>query len=113
MATKAEISPEIIPTIRPELDEFIEGAVNITNTLSSFVPILGTVTSLINDIFTIHENAQSNKKMSRSIINRIASVEPIIKFLKSPSEYSENFQNLQCQELDPTTRSNFAKGSVT
>ncbi|CAG8738790.1 15234_t:CDS:1, partial [Racocetra fulgida] len=42
MTTKAEVDSETIPSIRPELDEFIEGAVNITNTLSSFVPILGT-----------------------------------------------------------------------
>ncbi|CAG8753542.1 9573_t:CDS:2, partial [Racocetra persica] len=93
-----EINPEIIPTIKPELDEFIEGAVNITNTLSSIIPIFGIVTSLINDIFTIHENARFNKKISRSIINRITTIEPIIKFLKSPSKYNEKFQDSQYQE---------------
>ncbi|CAG8846452.1 3470_t:CDS:1, partial [Racocetra persica] len=93
-----EIDPETILTTKPELDEFIEGAVNITNTLSSFVPILGSVTSLINDIFIIHDSAQFNKKMPRYIISRIASVEPIIKFLKLPSKYSEKLQDLQYQE---------------
>ncbi|CAG8814044.1 5092_t:CDS:1, partial [Dentiscutata erythropus] len=92
MAMKAEIDTEIIPSINPELSEFTN------NALSSFVPILGIVTSLINDIFTIHENAQFNKKMSRSIINRIASVETIIKSLKSPTKYREKFQILQHQE---------------
>ncbi|CAG8620946.1 25300_t:CDS:2, partial [Gigaspora rosea] len=36
--------------------------------------------------------------MSRSIINRILSVEATIKFLKSQSRYSENLQDLQHQE---------------
>ncbi|CAG8761835.1 17429_t:CDS:2 [Dentiscutata erythropus] len=99
MTTKAEIDIEIIQSINPELSEFIEGTTNVANNaLSSVVPILGIVTSLINDIFTIHENTQFNKKISRFIINRIASVETIIKSLKSPTKYREKFQVLQHQE---------------
>ncbi|CAG8742844.1 2149_t:CDS:2, partial [Cetraspora pellucida] len=66
---KAETDLETISSTKPELSELIEGTVNVTNTLSPIIPILGVVTSLLNDIFTIHENAQFNKKMSRSIIN--------------------------------------------
>ncbi|CAG8770632.1 3620_t:CDS:2, partial [Cetraspora pellucida] len=82
----------------PELNELIEGAVNVTNTLSPIIPILGVVTSLLNDILTINENAKFNKKMSESIINRVASVETIIKSLKLQTRYSENFQELQHQK---------------
>ncbi|KAF0445365.1 kinase-like protein [Gigaspora margarita] len=90
---------ETISNTKPELSELIEGTVNIANNaLSSIVPILGIVTSLINDIFTIHENAHFNKKMSRSIISRIASVEIIIKSLTSQTKYNEKFQDLQYQE---------------
>ncbi|CAG8600693.1 34522_t:CDS:2 [Gigaspora margarita] len=90
---------ETIPSTKPKLSEFMEGTANVANNALSFiVPKLGIVISLINDIFTIHENAQFNKKMSRSIINRIASVEIIIKSLKSPIKYNEKFQDLQYQE---------------
>ncbi|CAG8488486.1 14864_t:CDS:2 [Gigaspora rosea] len=99
MTTKAKIGPETMPSIKPELDEFIEEAVNVTNNaLSPIVPMLGVVNSLINEKFTIYENAQFNKRMSRSIINRILSVETTKKFLKSQTKYSENFQDLQHQE---------------
>ncbi|CAG8851203.1 6498_t:CDS:2, partial [Gigaspora margarita] len=84
---------------KPELSEFIEEAVNVTNNaLSPIVPMLSVVISLINEIFTIYENAQFNKRMSRSITNRILSVETTIKSLKSQIKYSENFQDLQHQE---------------
>ncbi|RIB21320.1 kinase-like domain-containing protein [Gigaspora rosea] len=96
MTTK---DPETIPNAKPGLSEFIEGAVNVANNaLSSIVPIFGIVTSLINDILTIHDNAQFNKKMSQSIINRITPVEIIIESLKSPIKYKEELQNLQNQE---------------
>ncbi|KAF0552059.1 kinase-like protein [Gigaspora margarita] len=96
---KAVIESEIIPSIKPELNEFIEEAVNVTNNaLSPIVPMLGVVISLINKIFTIYENAQFNKRMSRSIINRILSVETTIKSLKSQTKYRDNFQDLQHQE---------------
>ncbi|RIB21325.1 hypothetical protein C2G38_2176941 [Gigaspora rosea] len=55
---------ETIPSTKPKLSEFMEGAANVANNaLSSIVPKLGIVISLINDIFTIHENAQFNKKI--------------------------------------------------
>ncbi|KAF0510053.1 kinase-like protein [Gigaspora margarita] len=96
---KAEIASETILITKPALDEFVEGAVNVTNNaLSPIIPMLGVVTSLINEIFTIHENAQFNKRMSRTIINRILSVETTIKSLKSQTKYSEKFQDLQHQE---------------
>ncbi|CAG8803619.1 1342_t:CDS:2, partial [Gigaspora margarita] len=99
MTMKAEIDPETIPSAKPELGEFIEEGVKVTNnTLSPIVPMLGVVVSLINEIFTIYENAQFNKRMSRSIIDRILSVETTIKFLKSQTKYSENLQDLQHQE---------------
>ncbi|CAG8762582.1 14173_t:CDS:2, partial [Dentiscutata erythropus] len=99
MTTKTEISSETIPSIKPTLDEFIEGAVNATNNaLSPIIPMLGVVTSLINEIFIIHENAQFNKRMTKSIINRILSVEITIKSLNSQTKYSEKFQDLQHQE---------------
>ncbi|CAG8751699.1 41099_t:CDS:2 [Gigaspora margarita] len=99
MTMKAEIASETVLITKPALDEFVEGAVNVTNNaLSPIIPMLGVVTSLINEIFSIHENAQFNKRMSRTIINRILSVETTIKSLKSQAKYSENFQDLQHQE---------------
>ncbi|KAF0539375.1 kinase-like protein [Gigaspora margarita] len=92
---KAKIDPETIPNTKPELVEFIEEAVNITNNaLSSIVPLLDVVITLINEIFVIYENAQFNKRMFRFIINRILSVETTIKFLKSQTNHNENFQDL-------------------
>ncbi|CAG8854575.1 22841_t:CDS:1, partial [Gigaspora margarita] len=100
MTTKAEIDPETIPSAKPELGQFIEETVNVTNNaLSPIVPMLGVVISLINEIFRIYENAQFNKNVSRSIINRMSSVETTIKrFMKSQTKYSKNFQDLQHQE---------------
>ncbi|KAF0552063.1 kinase-like protein [Gigaspora margarita] len=90
---------KIISNTKSELGEFIEEAVNVTNNaLLPIVPMLGVVISLINEIFTIYENAQFNKRMSRTVINRISSVETTIKSLKSKTKYSENFQDLQRQE---------------
>ncbi|CAG8635251.1 21383_t:CDS:1 [Gigaspora rosea] len=99
MTMKAEVASETMLITKPALDEFVEGAVNVTNNaLSPIIPMLGVVTSLINEIFTIHENAQFNKRMSKSIINRILSVEATIKSLNSQTKYSEKFRDLQHQE---------------
>ncbi|CAG8657875.1 16367_t:CDS:2, partial [Dentiscutata erythropus] len=113
MTTKTEIAPEIIST-RPELGELIERVVNVTNNaLSPIVPMLGVVISLINEIFEIHENAQSNRSMSRSIINRMISVETAIKSWKSQIKCDEKFRDLQHQELFVKFQSVLKKIKIT
>ncbi|CAG8783483.1 17732_t:CDS:2, partial [Dentiscutata erythropus] len=60
--------------------------------------MLSIIATLINEIFVIHEKAQFNKKISESIINRIASVDATIKFLKSRAKCDEKFQDLRQQK---------------
>ncbi|CAG8673873.1 21753_t:CDS:2 [Racocetra persica] len=59
-----------------------------------------TLSSLIKNIFTIHESIQLNEKISKSTIDRIVSTEAVLKFLKIRKiEYKKKFQDLQYQEL--------------
>ncbi|CAG8831263.1 7390_t:CDS:2, partial [Cetraspora pellucida] len=82
----------------PELGEFIEGAANVANILSPIIPMLSIITNLINEIFTIYEKAQFNKKILGSIIDRIVAVEAIMNILKSRTKCDEKFQDLQYQK---------------
>ncbi|CAG8783486.1 17733_t:CDS:2, partial [Dentiscutata erythropus] len=97
MTTKAEDVLESVLDVKPELDEFMGGVVNVINALSPTIPMLSIIATLINEIFTINEKAQFNKKISESIINRIASVDPTIKFLISRAKCDENFRDLRQQ----------------
>ncbi|CAG8849467.1 12472_t:CDS:2, partial [Gigaspora margarita] len=82
--------------IKSGLIEIIEEAVNVTNMISPVFPIA----ALINNVFTIHENVRLNEKISKSTIDRIASAEAAIKFLKIQKiKHKEKSQNLQYQEL--------------
>ncbi|KAF0511893.1 kinase-like protein [Gigaspora margarita] len=98
MTTKENVTFESVSNTRPELAEFIEGAANVANILSPIVPVLSIITTLIKDIFAIHEKAQFNKKIIESIINRIIAVEVAINLLKSRTKCDEKFQDLKYQK---------------
>ncbi|CAG8824578.1 25716_t:CDS:2 [Gigaspora margarita] len=87
----------------PLSSETTSGIVNIGITicgsLSSLNPILGAISEIIKNVLDINEKAQYNKKISKTILGRLLSVEAALKFLLVQKEdFGEKLADLNYQE---------------
>ncbi|CAG8777532.1 22114_t:CDS:2, partial [Dentiscutata erythropus] len=85
------------------MSENVSGIINIGITiggsLASLNPLLGAISEIIKHVLDINEKAQYNKKISRTILGRLLSVEAALKFLLIQKEdFGEKFSDLKYQE---------------
>ncbi|RIB25934.1 kinase-like domain-containing protein [Gigaspora rosea] len=85
---------------KPNLaSEIVNIGIKVGGSLASLNPLLGAISDIIQSIFEINESAQYNKKIARSILGRLLSVEAALKFLLIQKEdFNEKFADLKYQE---------------
>ncbi|CAG8564976.1 6682_t:CDS:2 [Racocetra fulgida] len=73
--------------------------ITIGGSLASLNPLIGAISEILNKISQINEQAQYNKKISRTILGRLLPVEAAIKFLLLKKEdFAEKLADLKYQE---------------
>ncbi|CAG8730194.1 23227_t:CDS:2 [Gigaspora margarita] len=73
--------------------------IKIGSSLASLNPILGAISDIIQYVWEINESAQYNKKIAKSIVGRLLSVDAALKFLLIQREdFCEKFKDLKYQE---------------
>ncbi|CAG8541892.1 4445_t:CDS:2 [Funneliformis caledonium] len=82
-------------TIEPEVTKlYLDNLNSIKEAVKPYLPLFTNVNSIIQDIVNAYENAQINKKICLTLINRAESVSLIVKQLeRRKSENLENFRN--------------------
>ncbi|CAG8791225.1 12341_t:CDS:2 [Racocetra persica] len=78
---------------------FLHIGITVGGSLASLNPLVGAISEILNKISQINEQAQYNKKISRTILGRLLPVEAAIKFLLLKKEdFTEKLADLKYQE---------------
>ncbi|CAG8633736.1 5659_t:CDS:2 [Dentiscutata heterogama] len=76
-----------------QIVEVYEAASVIAIPFSKFVPIIGDIVCVTDEITLIYQSAEHNKRISRVLVDRIASVETSIRLLKIHKDDNKKFFN--------------------